>query len=72
MWDTPFFADTMLDVYMKKDNAKLIEKHSKLIIDGEPAVSFSFSQDDKATMGCGDYAQQCRLCFQIRNLEKEF
>ena len=70
--DTPVFADAMIDIYLDEHNAKIIEKPSKIIIGGEPAVLFSYSQDEKATMAAALMHNSVGYVFKYETLKKNF
>ena len=70
--DTPVFADAMIDIYLDEHNATIIEKPSKIIIGGEPAVLFSYSQDEKATMAAALVHNSVGYVFKYETLKKNF
>lgn len=70
--NTPVFADAMIDIYLDEHNATIIEKPSKIIIGGEPAVLFSYSQDEKATMAAVLVHNTVGYVFKYETLKKNF
>ena len=69
---TPVFADAMIDVYLDEHNATTIEKPSKIIIGGEPAVLFSYSQDEKVTMAVALMHNSIGYVLRYETLKKNF
>jgi hypothetical protein len=70
--DTDDFAKIILEVYQEDNDVKVTNNFGEINIDGEPAKTFSYSENDKEIMVAALMHENIPFLFKYETLEENF
>ena len=70
--DTSNFGDILFDSRTDEKNVKVIDKPGSILIGGEPAISFSYTEDEKTIIVAGLIHKGAAYVFRFETLKENF